>query len=104
MTTVQEYFDRVDHWDWSAENLRKPFESLIDKIAKKSHDDQAQSESDLRALKNDVQHFLRWALTGGRPGPTLLVTMELLGKEVSLSRIREVSTPSDASVQQGIMK
>lgn len=99
MTIIQEAFDSVDQHDFKAIDLKKPFESSVVAISKERYRDRAPSKDELKAVKNDVQHFLRWALAGGRPGPTLLMTMEILGKDVSLSRIREVSETRGADVE-----
>ena len=45
---------------------------------------------------SSLQHFLRWALSGGRPGPRLISTMAILGREVSLRRIEDAATSLEA--------
>ena len=45
--------------------------------------------ADTKAATKSMYKFLRWALLGGAPGPDLPSTMEILGRDVSLARIKE---------------
>jgi len=84
-------FQDVSAEKWNEENLKLAFDGVIENIAKKWGPDQNQSLDGSRQCRNAVQHFLRWALTGGRPGPALIVTMTMLGRRVSLLRIEDAA-------------
>lgn len=60
-------------------------------LSTKRGQDSDQSVDLAKASRASVQHFLRWALTGGRPGPTLMLTMTILGRDVSLKRIEDAA-------------
>lgn len=45
--------------------------------------------AELKKVGKAVNLYLRWALTGGRSGPGTPVTMELLGRDVTLQRLEE---------------
>ena len=42
-----------------------------------------------KAFKKDLYRYLRWALSGGAPGPGIPETLEILGREESVRRIRD---------------
>jgi len=88
---IKDHFQDVSAEKWNEENLKLAFDGVIENIAKKWGPDQNQSLDGSRQCRNAVQHFLRWALTGGRPGPALIVTMTMLGRRVSLLRIEDAA-------------
>lgn len=65
---------------------------MADTLSKKWGQGYNQGVDLAKASRASVQHFLRWALTGGRPGPTLVLTMSILGRDVSLKRIEDAAT------------
>ncbi|OJJ51213.1 hypothetical protein ASPZODRAFT_148537 [Penicilliopsis zonata CBS 506.65] len=42
-----------------------------------------------KAFKKELYHYLRWALTGGAPGPGIPETMAILGRAESINRIQQ---------------
>ena len=78
------------HWD--EPSLREAFEKMADTLSTKWAQRFNQSVDLTKASRASVQYFLRWALTGGRPGPTLMLTMSILGRDVSLKRIEDAAT------------
>ena len=86
------HFQEILPEQWGEASLREAFEKMAITISRKwdqGSDQKVYSEKSFRA---SVQHFLRWALTGGRPGPTLILTMGILGRDVSLRRIEDAAT------------
>ena len=77
---------------WHEPNLREAFEDMVNTLSKKWGQSFNQNVDLAKASRASVQHFLRWALTGGRPGPTLMLTMSILGRDVSLKRIEDAAT------------
>ena len=51
------------------------------------------------SLLNQSFHYMRWALTGGRPGPSLIDTMVLMGRDVTLQRFESAEEEFEALVQ-----
>lgn len=51
--------------------------------------------------RKELFHYLRWALTGGAPGPGIPETMAVFGKEICVQRIQEARRAS-LSVDSGI--
>ena len=85
------HFRRIlpEHWD--EPNLREVFENMAATLSTRWAQDSNQTVDLAKAFRASVQHFLRWALTGGRPGPTLMLTMNILGRDVSLKRIEDAA-------------
>lgn len=44
-----------------------------------------------KSIGNSIGRYLRWALTGGQPGPGIRVVMIILGQDVTLQRLREAN-------------
>lgn len=87
----------IDHFrdilleQWDESSLREAFEKMTDSLSAQWEDRSDQSVEPTKASRASVQHFLRWALTGGRPGPSLMLTMSILGRDVSLKRIEDAA-------------
>lgn len=48
-------------------------------------------KTDRKGCRNALSHFLRWALTGGRPGLAVIPIMALLGRDESIRRIEDAA-------------
>lgn len=90
--TIINHFREILPEQWDEPSLRKAFERMADTLSKKWGQGYNQRVDLAKASRSSVQHFLRWALTGGRPGPTLMLTMSILGRDVSLKRIEDAAT------------
>ena len=90
--TIIDHFRKILPEQWEEPSLREAFERMADNLSKKWEQGYNQSVDLAKASRASVQHFLRWALTGGRPGPTLMLTMSILGRDVSLKRIEDAAT------------
>lgn len=93
--TIMDHFREILPEQWDEPSLREAFENMADNISTKWGQDSGQSVNLAKASRASVQHFLRWALTGGRPGPTLMFTMSILGRNVSLRRIEDAAAVLD---------
>ncbi|KAL4944175.1 hypothetical protein BDV06DRAFT_188014 [Aspergillus oleicola] len=51
-------------------------------------DEKARMAAD-KAFKKELYHYLRWALSGGRPGPGIPETMCILGRDETVRRLNE---------------
>ena len=74
---------------WNEPNLKETIETMALKLSKKWGQVSNERIDLVKASRASVQHFLRWALTGGRPGPNLMLAMNILGRDVSLKRIED---------------
>ena len=50
----------------------------------------------LKEVRSAVNAYLRWAITGGRPGPGIPLTMEILGREFTIQRLKEAIVERNA--------
>ncbi|OAP57090.1 glutamate-tRNA ligase [Fonsecaea erecta] len=52
----------------------------------------ADESVDPRTWKRELYHYLRWALLGGRQGPGIAETLEILGRGTCIQRIQDANT------------
>ena len=90
--TIVHHFRDILPEQWDEASVREAFEKLAVVLSRKwTHG--SNEEVDLaKTSRASAQHFLRWALTGGRPGPSIMLTMSILGRDVSLRRIEDAAT------------
>lgn len=89
--TIVDHFREISPEQWNEPSLREAFEKLADGLSAQWDNGSDQTIDLVKASRASVQQFLRWALTGGRPGPTLMLTMSILGRDVSLKRIEDAA-------------
>ena len=87
---VEIQFKEIPAEKWDAQHLQLAFNSTVEHISGEWFSLRPEIEA-TKEVKNAVQHFLRWALTGGRPGPTITASMSVLGRDLSLSRIEDAT-------------
>ena len=90
MHLIGNQFKEIPLEKWDEQHLQQAFRSMIEQMLGVWYVEHPASEAS-REIRNAAQHFLRWALTGGRPGPTVIACMGLLGRDVSLSRIEDAA-------------
>ena len=91
-------FKAVPPDQWNEKYLKHVFDRVADELSVRwNQEEDSQSDRGTSALSS-MQHFLRWALSGGRPGPRLISTMAILGREVSLQRIEDAASSLEAPV------
>lgn len=91
MGTIVHYFQDIPQEQWDEASLKQAYERMADDLSTKWELNYDQNVDPAKASRTSLQQFLRWALTGGRPGPALILTMSLLGRDVSLSRIEDAA-------------
>ncbi|KAL9103092.1 MAG: hypothetical protein Q9163_001832 [Psora crenata] len=77
---------KIPENDWNADSVNQAIEQITHDIASK-HTSPIENGSGKRSLRGQSLHYLRWALTGGRPGPSLADLMVLMGRELTLHRL-----------------
>lgn len=88
---ITDRFRKVLPEQWGEPSLREALENVVNSLSMQCSQDLNQIPDLAKVAKVSVQHFLRWALTGGRPGPTLILTMSILGRDASLERIEDAA-------------
>ena len=89
-------FKAVTPEQWDEESLKHVFDRIADEILVRGSPEEGSQTDRGNPGLSSVQHFLRWALCGGRPGPRLISTMAILGREVSLQRIEDAASSLEA--------
>ena len=104
MDTIVNSFKRVSCQQWSEANLKDVLPQMASALeAKWDGDGDLAYDLDPTAGKRRmsiVKYFLRWALFGGRSGPTLMVMMNVLGRDLSLQRIEDAAAQIDTIVPE----
>ncbi len=73
---------------WNASQLHQLMESILNDIGPHA----VMVDSPIPQKHLDFYLLIRWALTAGWSGPSNVVSMEILGKAVSLQRLTDAST------------
>lgn len=82
-------FSAITSEEWKEENLTQASEHLVEIL----HADWEKYDSKVavKDCRNAVNRFLRWALTGGRSGLTVMSIMALLGRDEAIRRIEDAA-------------
>jgi glutamyl-tRNA synthetase len=86
-------FEHIDVAEWKMEKLRFCTKNVIQVSVEESDESIieacAMAETSLSKLWTTFVHgYMRWAISAGLPGPDSTLTMNLLGKEETLRRLR----------------
>lgn len=92
---IEKAFSKLPEHEWYPDNLHQVLESV------KAYIEQQDLEScgekaDKKLVSIAFYHYVRWALTGGRPGPRLTDLMVYLGRQNTLKRL--ISAREDAMI------
>ena len=88
---ITDHFQKILPEQWGEASLGEAFDNIAGMLSVKLGWSSDQILDLAKASRVSVQYYLRWALTGGRPGPTLMTTMSILGRDVSLKRIKDAA-------------
>ncbi|KAL1863563.1 Glutamate--tRNA ligase mitochondrial [Paecilomyces lecythidis] len=116
--TAAAAFSLVPEFHWSAEAQRFNISSydgasaLSDTTSSTSATEEAPPEEAEKAriaadktFKKELYHYLRWALSGGAPGPGIPETMEILGRAESVKRLEEARRlTTDENSKRGLFR
>lgn len=88
---VNDRISQVSVDSWTESHLRTEINEIMLDIAahKIDHFDQEADKLHLKRVGKGVNNYLRWAITGGLSGPGMPITMELLGRDITLERLEE---------------
>lgn len=88
---IGDRLEQIPTNDWSIETVEAMTTELACDIG--GLEPRSLSADDVRdeanRIGNCIGRYLRWALTGGRPGPSIRFVMIVLGQDVTLQRLRE---------------
>lgn len=89
---------------WTESRLRAEVNEIISDIAahKIGHPDQKADQSHLKRVGKGINKYLRWAVTGGLSGPGMPITMELLGRDITLERLEEAKAELKKVQEKGL--
>lgn len=79
---VNLHIGQVSTEKWTEQVIRDVIERLC-------HDFSATGSAGLSEARGAVTLYLRWATIGGNPGPGIGLTMEILGRKVTVQRLEE---------------
>lgn len=99
--TIIAHFQEILPEQWSDLRLKGALESIANTLFIKEDQNPSQIIDRAKTSRASVQHFLRWALTGGRPGPALILTMSILGRDLSLKRIEDAAAVLEKTTSEG---
>lgn len=88
---ITDHFRKILPEQWGEASLGEAFDNIAGMLCVKPGWNSDQTLDLAKASRVSMQYYLRWALTGGRPGPTLMATMSILGRDVSLKRIEDAA-------------
>lgn len=89
MDQIEEVLSAVTYEKWVETNLKQASENLVENL--RANWEMIESKDPARDCRNALNRFLRWALTGGRPGLTVMSTMALLGRDEAVRRIEDAA-------------
>lgn len=90
MGHIQSVFFAMTSEEWKEPRLKYVSEQLVESLLANWKMDQ--SNDPTKDCRNALNRFLRWALTGGRPGLTVTSTLALLGRDESVRRIQDAAS------------
>ena len=79
-------FRDIGQEDWHEKWLKEAYSDVIREMLTRWETEQDFPKDREKECKSAIQQLLRKSLMGGRPGPVLMVTMELLGRDECLRR------------------
>ena len=89
ISILNSHFTKITLKEWDEEHLKQVFDHMSDDLSAKWHQEEALQHGPQKSALGYIQYFLRWALSGGRPGPALTSTMAILGRDMCLQRIED---------------
>lgn len=88
---IGDRLEQIPSNDWSVEKIEAIMSELACNIGglepRNLGADDVRDEA--KSISNSIGRYLRWALTGSRPGPGIRIVMIVLGQAVTLQRLRE---------------
>ena len=82
---IQIQIGKICQEEWTTDRIRDAIGQLTKHFDEK-HTARG-GETGQRSLRSQSLHYIRWALSGGRPGPSLAATAFILGRDNTLHRL-----------------
>lgn len=98
IATVNLYISKVSAGKWTQHVLK----DAIDKISKDVLNAKISGTglAEVQEVRTSVNRYLRWAITGGRPGPGIPSTMEILGRKVTIQALEDALVECNSFIGQ----
>ena len=97
--TISDQIEQITAGDWSIAKLEETMGELALELGgvdrRNIGADDVREEA--KAIGNAIGRYLRWALTGGQPGPGVRLVMIVLGRDVTLQRLQEANAEVKSS-------
>ena len=97
---INDCFNNIPPEQWSISSLNQVIEALNEILSNCREADSAESNDMGKAIKSQLQAFLRWSVSYGHPGPTIAQTMEILGRDVTIGRLRDAIVSLKNPIQE----
>lgn len=94
---IRDLFAAISNVDWSTSNLSKTLNELTNLASEVAVTEDNRVSAPF--AKGSLLPYLRWAVTGGRPGPLLASTMSILGRDLTLHRFGKAALIFEALLQ-----
>ena len=92
IATMVQGLEELSTDQWNASELKDKIGTVVERIREKSTPQTYQSNTDqlqnAKTMTAAIMHAMRWALLASPRGPPMGNTMELLGRNVTLQRLR----------------
>lgn len=98
LSRIKQQFVSIPAERWDAPSINEELDKLLTDLSDQKALDTGHHADQIRQIKADVQKYLRWALSRGRPGPMLASTMSILGRDITLQRLDEAAAAFGRSV------
>ena len=99
MQLISDRLGKIAASDWSTAKLEETMGELACDVGgierRNLGADDVRDEA--KSVGNAIGRYLRWALTGGRPGPGIRIVMIVLGRDVTLQRLQEANAEVQSS-------
>ncbi|KAI9742008.1 MAG: Glutamate--tRNA ligase mitochondrial [Cirrosporium novae-zelandiae] len=80
--------------EWTHDAIHERIEGILKeyKLDQETKDKKKLSDDDMKVVSKVFHTFLRWAITGGKPGPSIADIMEILGKRETFFRLEAAAS------------
>ena len=84
---ISDSFANVTSRQWDITSLSKVMEDLFESLHSNVVLNPADPKHAGKTVKSQLQTFMRWAVSYGHPGPSIVQTMQILGRDITIERL-----------------
>lgn len=97
---INDSFTEVSRGHWEIPRLTQAMGDLHEFLGSSQKIDAADPKGTARTIRSQLQTFMRWAVSYGHPGPSIVQTMQILGRDVTVGRLAEATALLKDSIQR----